>query len=65
VEQLLVLPGRYRVDVGIVGDNRLQDYVEAATFFEVTEGFIDGRLERHKEKFSVAIPHVWTLPANN
>jgi lipopolysaccharide transport system ATP-binding protein len=65
IEQLFVLPGRYRVDVGIIGDNRLQDYVEAAAFFDVAEGFIDGRLERQKEKFNVAIPHIWTLPANN
>jgi len=64
VEQLYILPGRYRVDVGIIGDNRLQDYIEAAAFFDVSEGFIDGRLERHKEKFSVGIPHIWTLPVN-
>jgi lipopolysaccharide transport system ATP-binding protein len=62
IEKLMILPGRYRVDVGIVGDNRLQDYIEAATFFDVAEGFIDERLERQKEKFSVSIPHVWTLP---
>lgn len=65
INQLFILPGRYRVDVGIVGDNRLQDYVKAAAFFDVVEGFIDGRLEPQKEKFNVAIPHVWTLPAIN
>jgi lipopolysaccharide transport system ATP-binding protein len=62
IEKLMILPGRYRVDIGVIGDNRLQDYIEAAIFFDVAEGFIDNRLERHKEKFSVSIPHVWTLP---
>jgi lipopolysaccharide transport system ATP-binding protein len=65
IDQLLILPGRYRIDVGITGDNRLQDYVKAAAFLDVVEGFIDGRLEPEKEKFSVTLPHVWTLPANN
>ncbi len=65
IDQFLVLPGRYRVDVGIVGDNRLQDYVEAATFIDVAEGFVDERLETHKEKFNVCMPHQWTLPAKS
>ncbi len=65
IERFLVLPGRYRVDVGIVGDNRMQDYVEAATFIDVAEGFVDGRLETHKEKFNVCMPHQWTLPAKS
>ena len=66
IEQLFILPGRYRVDVGIVGDNRLQDYIEAATFIDVADGFVDGRgrIERQKETFNVYIPHVWTLPVN-
>ena len=52
------------MDVGVVGDNRLQDYVHAAVVFDVVEGFIDGRLERQKEKFNVSLPHTWTLPAS-
>ncbi|NUM46874.1 MAG: ATP-binding cassette domain-containing protein [Anaerolineales bacterium] len=65
IDPFLVLPGRYRVDVGIVGDNRMQDYVEAATFIDVAEGFVDGRLESQKEKFNVCIPHQWILPVRN
>ena len=58
----MILPGRYRVDVGVIGDNRLQDYIEAAAFFDVAEGFIDDRLKHRKGNFSVSIPHTWTLP---
>lgn len=65
IDPFLILPGRYRVDVGIVGDNRMQDYVEAATFIDVAEGFVDGRLESQKEKFNVCIPHQWILPVRN
>lgn len=65
IDPFLILPGRYRVDVGIVGDNRMQDYVEAATFIDVAEGFIDGRLESQKEKFNVCIPHQWIIPVRN
>ena len=35
LDELLLLPGRYRIDVAIVGDNRLQDFIEAAAVFEV------------------------------
>src|SRR6185503_6074017 len=28
LDELLLLPGRYRIDVAIVGDNLLQDFIE-------------------------------------
>jgi lipopolysaccharide transport system ATP-binding protein len=62
LEELLLLPGRYRIDVAIVGDNRLQDFIEAATVFEVGDGQIGGRLAQHDGKFSVMMEHRWTLP---
>jgi lipopolysaccharide transport system ATP-binding protein len=62
IDPLLLLPGRYRVDVGIIGDNRMQDYIEAATYIEVAEGFVDGRLEGQKNKFNLTIPHRWIRP---
>jgi lipopolysaccharide transport system ATP-binding protein len=65
LDELLLLPSRYRIDVAIVGDSRLQDFVEAAAVFEVAEGHVRGRPAQPDEKFSVAIPHRWTLPTKN
>ena len=62
VDQFTVLPGRYRIDVGIVGDNLLQDYIEGASYIDIAEGFVGDRLEGQKGKFNVSIPHRWTLP---
>ena len=63
LDELLLLPGRYRIDVAIVGDNRLQDFIEAAAVFEVGDGGqIGGRPAQHDGKFSVIMDHRWTLP---
>jgi lipopolysaccharide transport system ATP-binding protein len=62
LDELLLLPGRYRIDVAIVGDNRLQDFIEAAAVFEVGDGQVGGRLAQHDGKFSVIMEHRWTLP---
>lgn len=62
IDQLLLLPGHYRMDVSVVGENQLQDHIEAAALFDVTDGFIDGRQERDRKRFNVSIPHRWTLP---
>jgi lipopolysaccharide transport system ATP-binding protein len=64
LDELLLLPGRYRVDVSIIGDNRLQDFVEAATVFDVSEGHLDGRPTQSSKKFNVLMPHRWVLPTN-
>ena len=64
LDELLLLPGRYRIDVAIIGDNRLQDFIEAATVFEVGEGQVRGRPAQHDGKFSVSMSHRWTLPAD-
>ena len=62
LDELLLMPGRYRIDVAIVGDNRLQDSVEAAAAFEVGDGQVGGRPAQHDGKFSVIMEHRWTLP---
>ena len=63
LDSLLLMPGRYRVDVAIVGDNQLQDFVEAAAVFEVSDGQVGGRPAQHDGKFSVIMEHRWTLPS--
>lgn len=62
VDELLLRPGRYRLDVAVIGDGVLQDFVEAATSFDVTEGRIDGRPMLAHKKFRVSVPHRWMLP---
>ncbi len=63
IDELLLLPGRYRMDVSIKGDNRLQDFIEAATVFDVREGHIGDRLAEANTRFKVSIPHRWILPS--
>jgi lipopolysaccharide transport system ATP-binding protein len=65
LDELLLLPGRYRIDVAITGDNWLQDFIEAATVFEVAEGQVRGRPAQHDGKFSVIMDHRWTVPTKN
>jgi lipopolysaccharide transport system ATP-binding protein len=65
LDELLLVPGRYRLDVAIVGDNRLQDFIEAAAVFEIGEGHVRGRPAQPDGKFSVPMAHRWTLPTNN
>ena len=65
IDELLLLPGRYRIDVAIIGDNRLQDFIEAAAVFEVGDGHVEGRPAQHDGKFSLIMSHRWTLPIKN
>ncbi|MCZ7570647.1 MAG: ABC transporter ATP-binding protein [Ardenticatenaceae bacterium] len=62
LDELLLLPGRYRMDVSILGDKRLQDSVQAVAIFDVAEGDVRGRPAQLKKKFRVCMPHRWTLP---
>ena len=64
LDELLLLPGRYRIDVAIIGDNRLQDFIEAAAVFDVGEGHVGGRPAQPDGKFSVTMSHRWTLPSD-
>ena len=60
VDELLLLPGRYRIDVGLYLLGDLQDHVEGATFFTVGPGAIRGRPVRGEATYGVVqIPHVW------
>jgi lipopolysaccharide transport system ATP-binding protein len=65
LDELLLLPGRYRMDVAITGNSWLQDFIEAAAVFEVGEGFVGGRPAQPDEKFSVCLEHRWTIPTKN
>lgn len=62
IDQLLLLPGRYRINVLIRDSGELQDFVEAAAFFDVEDGHIHGRPMKSRKRISVAMPHRWNLP---
>jgi lipopolysaccharide transport system ATP-binding protein len=64
IEELFLLPGRYRMDVAIIGENRIQDFVEAAATFDVVEGSIRGRSAMADRRFRVQFPHRWIMPRN-
>jgi lipopolysaccharide transport system ATP-binding protein len=65
IDELLLLPGRYRMDVFLSGDKWFQDALEAATYIDVGEGIIRGRPVQAGPKFRVTIPHRWIVPKQN
>jgi lipopolysaccharide transport system ATP-binding protein len=62
IDQLLLVAGRYRMDVLIRGGGERQDHVQAAAVFDVQEGLLNGRVVKPYEEISVTMPHRWTLP---
>lgn len=64
VEELLLVPGRYRINVAISGNGQLEDHVEAAVIFDVLEGQLRGRPIAVGPRFgSVCMDHSWRTPA--
>jgi lipopolysaccharide transport system ATP-binding protein len=60
LDELLLLPGRYRIDVGLYLLGDMQDHVEGAAFFSVEPGAVRGRAVRGEATYGVVqIPHVW------
>jgi lipopolysaccharide transport system ATP-binding protein len=63
IPELLLRPGRYRINVGIRANGELQDHVDAAAFFNVEEGHVRGRpVPRDSWPGRVSLPHRWILP---
>lgn len=60
IDELPLLPGRYRIDARLVSGRQLQDQVDGAAFFDVREGDFQGRpaLDRRSGARFV-IPHRW------
>lgn len=58
IDELLLVPGHYRMNVAINHRQELQDHVEAATFLEVEEGHIRGYPVLSNGNYgSIYIPH--------
>jgi lipopolysaccharide transport system ATP-binding protein len=61
---LSLLPGRYRIDVLLKAGRQIQDGLQAAAFFDVQPGVIEGRpVPPSGADGSVVLPHSWRLPA--
>jgi lipopolysaccharide transport system ATP-binding protein len=60
LDELLLLPGRYRVNVALYLHGELQDHVEAAAIFSVARGTIRGRpVASDQGRGGMQIPHLW------
>ena len=66
VDELLLVPGRYRINVGVKGDGALQDHVDAAAFFDVVGGQVGGRpVIKERWPGNVCFHNRWTLPSSD
>jgi lipopolysaccharide transport system ATP-binding protein len=65
LDELMLVAGRYRLGVLIRGGGEWQDYIEAATMFDVHEGQLDGRVVTPFRDINICMPHRWRLPVNN
>jgi lipopolysaccharide transport system ATP-binding protein len=64
IDELTLMPGRYRIDGAILADGEMQDHVEGASFFDVAPGAVRGRPVPVGESYgSVFLPHRWTTPS--
>ncbi len=60
VEDLLLLPGRYRLNAALMCDGVLQDHLEAAAFIDVQPGLLRGRSTPSASRHGrVLLNHRW------
>jgi lipopolysaccharide transport system ATP-binding protein len=63
IDELTLVPGRYRVDVVVRAGGHTQDRIEGAAFFDVEEGLVRGRpFSRDDVAGNVFLPQRWRLP---
>lgn len=63
LDELPLVPGRYRINVAISDDSQLEDHVEAAAIFDVEQGTLRGRPVSEDTGYgSVMLPHRWKVP---
>jgi lipopolysaccharide transport system ATP-binding protein len=64
VDSLPLIPGRYRIDVLLRGRQEIQDGLQAAAYFDVEPGVINGRpMPSIGADGDIVLPHTWQLPA--
>jgi lipopolysaccharide transport system ATP-binding protein len=63
IDELLLVPGRYRINASLMCGEAFEDDVKAALFFEVEEGTIRGRPVFREDGYgSVQLQHCWITP---
>jgi lipopolysaccharide transport system ATP-binding protein len=63
MDELLLLPGTYRINVAISSDRNLQDHVEGAAVFNVEPGHFRGKVVSEKRSSAkIVLPHHWIIP---
>jgi len=63
IEALPLVPGRYRIDVLLRGNQEIQDGLQAAAYFDVEPGLSGGRpMPVDGADGDVVLPHSWRLP---
>jgi lipopolysaccharide transport system ATP-binding protein len=62
IDQLPLVPGRYRVDVQLRGTHQIEDEIESALVFDVEPGLVDGRPAAVNAVGPVTLAHRWTVP---
>jgi lipopolysaccharide transport system ATP-binding protein len=62
IDELPLVPGRYRVDVEVQAWGDIQDQVAGAALIDVEEGLLGGRPVVRAEQGDVAVAHRWIGP---
>jgi lipopolysaccharide transport system ATP-binding protein len=64
IDELPLVPGRYRIAAVLFADGELQDHLAAAAYFNVEHGAIRGRpvADQGGNYGRVVLPHRWILP---
>lgn len=66
IDDLPLVPGRYRINIAIYGNQQLQDHIEAAAIFDVEAGTLRGRPVSENSGYgSVALSHRWKIPCGD
>lgn len=64
VPELLLCPGRYRLNVVLQRDSEIYDHLEGGAMIEVEEAVFHGRLIRNGATVgNIVLPHRWVIPA--
>lgn len=64
LDELTLLPGRYRINAAILWNGEYQDHLEAAAYFNVEDGEFGGRPAPKESGYgNMLIHHRWTTPA--
>ena len=63
IDELLLIPGRYRINAAIMTDGELQDHIEAAAILEIDQGELRGRPVAMDAGYgNICMQHRWITP---